>query len=434
MIRATLLAALFFASLPSLPADQTPARPKPSPAATQRSGTLQALLEQAEAALAKKDFAAAIEALKKFLAERPEDAVAHSQLAYAYTGAGRHEEARAAYEAALALDPKLAAAHQNLGLLLLETDPAAALPHLERAAELLPDRAQPQVLLGAALERLGRSAEAVAQYRRAAARDPQNPDARLALGRLLLALSCAAEAEPELRQVVALRPEFAPARLGLAESLIAQKKWEQAAGELNAYLQVQPEDHASRVRLASVLLELGRLEQALAELRRAEQGGYSSPQLYSLRGYARAGLRQFEEAIVALRQAVEMDLQDSELHARLGRLHLEQRDFSAAERALLEALRLQPKFTDALRDLAATYYLAGQYEAALRVLDRLAEHEPPSASSWFMRATSYDKLDRKAEALAAYRKFVELDRGRSEKQDFQARQRIRILTRELKKK
>ena len=80
------------------------------------------------------------------------------------------------------------------------------------------------------------------------------------------------------------------------------------------------------------------------------------------------------------------------------------------------------------------YYLAGQYQAALDALDLLARRETPNAGSWFVRATCYDKLERKAEAVAAYEKFLALDQGHNEVQQIQARQRVRLLTRELQQK
>jgi len=66
-------------------------------------------------------------------------------------GSTQVEEASAAYAKAIELDPKMAAAHLNLGLVLLERDPAAAVPPLEKAAELLPSQARPRLFLGAAL-------------------------------------------------------------------------------------------------------------------------------------------------------------------------------------------------------------------------------------------------------------------------------------------
>src|SRR5271156_313287 len=56
------------------------------------------LLDEAQHAIDKSNFEAAIPPLQKFLAEKPDVAYAHFQLAYAYTALKRVPEARAEYE------------------------------------------------------------------------------------------------------------------------------------------------------------------------------------------------------------------------------------------------------------------------------------------------------------------------------------------------
>ena len=60
------------------------------------------LLDEAQAAMDKNDYEAAIPPLQKFLAEKPDVAYAHFQLAYAYTALRRPEEAKSEYEKCLA--------------------------------------------------------------------------------------------------------------------------------------------------------------------------------------------------------------------------------------------------------------------------------------------------------------------------------------------
>jgi hypothetical protein len=54
--------------------------------------------------------------------------------------------------------------------------------------------------------------------------------------------------------------------------------------------------------------------------------------------------------------------------------------------------------------------------------------------AWFVRGTCYDKLDQKPDAVAAYQKFLDLDQGSHDTQDFQAQQRILALKREMQQK
>ena len=140
---------------PAAEPPQNPA-PKTSQPATQKlRNPLNDLLDEAQAALDKNDYEAAIPPLQKFIAEKPDVAFAHFQLAYAYTALKRPDDARQEYERSIALDPKMAEAQLNLGVLLLEKQPAEAVDPLRKAVELLPSESRPRYLLGLAQERSG---------------------------------------------------------------------------------------------------------------------------------------------------------------------------------------------------------------------------------------------------------------------------------------
>lgn len=418
-----------------LSAQQPPPSKKAAPAQKAQSpGPLEALWRSAEQALEKEDYAAAAKALEEFLSYRPEDPFAHFQLGYTYTGLKRWDDALREYTKATELDPKLAPAYLNLGLLHLEREPAAAVAPLERAVELMPGEARPRFLLGLAHERTGNAKAAIESYSAARDIDGKNFDIRFSLARVLLASKDAAGAEAEFRAALEIRGDSDPARLGLAEALLAQNKGEQAAREFAAYLERHPDDTGSREQLARLYSDFGQYEEALAELDRLVAAGKSSVALYRLQAECQVKLGKFAEAAGSLTKAVALEPGNALLHAELGRIRLEQRDFPAAEKELRNALRLKPDVTEALRDLVSVFYLGENYPATLGALDELGKRETLPAGSWFVRATCYDKLQMKPEALAAYKMFVQLDQGRSERQDFQARQRIRILTRELERK
>jgi superkiller protein 3 len=392
------------------------------------------LWQTAEQAIEKQDFAGAAKALEEFITFRPDDPFAHFQLGYAYTGLKRWDDAQREYTKATELDSKLAPAYLNLGLLHLERDPAAAVTPLMRAAELTPGEARPRFLLGLAHERSGNAKAAIESYSAARDLDRKNFDIRIALARTLLASKDAAGAETEFRAALEIRADSDPARLGLAESLLAQDKGEEAARAFAAYLERHPNDVASREQLARLYVDLEKCEEALVELDRLAAAAKSSAELYSLQAECQVKLGKLAEAAESLTKALALEPANVPLRTRLGRIRLEQRDFAAAEKELREALRLQPDYTEALRNLMMAFYLGENYPAALGALEELDKRETLPPGSWFLRATCYDKLRMKPEALAAYKRFVELDQGRSERQDFQARQRIRIITRELERK
>ncbi|MGC2672601.1 MAG: tetratricopeptide repeat protein, partial [Candidatus Acidiferrum sp.] len=137
------------------------------------SNPLNDLLNEAQHDIDNNQFEAAITPLQKLLAEKPDIAWAHFQLAYAYTALKRTNEARAEYERATALDPKMSEAFLNLGILLTQKDPAAAVVPLRKAVELLPAQSRPRFLLGYALERSGDIPGAAESYEAALRLDPR---------------------------------------------------------------------------------------------------------------------------------------------------------------------------------------------------------------------------------------------------------------------
>src|SRR5271168_2903902 len=181
------------------------------------------LLDQAQAAIDRNAFAAAITPLEKFIAEKPDVAYAHFQLAYAYTALKRTEDARAEYHKCIALDPKMAEAQLNLGILLLQSDPAAAVEPLRQAVNLLPSQSRPRFLLGLAQEQSGDLSGAIASFDGAAHLDPKSFDALTHLAAVLLKTGHPEQAEQKFRLALQQDPKSAPCLLGLAQILDTQK-------------------------------------------------------------------------------------------------------------------------------------------------------------------------------------------------------------------
>jgi len=391
------------------------------------------LLDEAQAALDKNDFAAAIPPLQKFIAEKPDVAYAHFQLAYAYTALKRPEEAQAEYEKCIVLDPKMAEAQLNFGILLLEKEPAAAVAPLRKAVDLLPSQSRPRYLLGLALERSGDFNAAAESFEGASRLDPKDVDSLLHLARIFLKNNRLAEAEGEFRAVLEREPKSPEALQGLALSLDAEKK-PAAADAYRGYLAVQPQDAAARARLARLLVDHGQFDAALAELDENAAGQPPTVDSLKLKADIEIGQKKLDAATATLKQAIALAPTDAQLRGGLGRTYLQSRDFVSAERELKAALQLDRNNLTYWKDLSSTYYLAGNYPATLATLDIVAKAETPGAGQWFIRALCYDKLVQVQSALDAYRKFLELDEDKNPDQVWQANQRIHVLEKMAPKK
>jgi superkiller protein 3 len=391
------------------------------------------LLDDAQRAMDANNYEAAIPPLQKFIADQPEVAYGHFQLAYAYTALKRSDEARAEYERAVALDPKMAEAFLNLGILLLQTDPASAVKPLQKAVDLLPSQSRPRLLLAMAQERSGDLAGAATSFEGAARLDAQDTEALLHLGNLYLKLNRPAEAEAKFRSALEAQPKSAAAALGIAQSLEAQGKPD-AADAYQTYLELQPADAGARARLVHLLLAQQKYDAALAELDRADAGKPPSSDSLRMRADIQIAQKKLDDAVGTLQQAIKLAPRDAQLIGGLGRLYLQKRDFPAAERELKAALQIDPGNAVYWKDLTSTYYLSGNCPATLAALDVVAKLETPAAGAWFMRALCYDKLRQLQPALDAYQKFLDLEQGKNSDQVWQAQQRSKVLKHMLQEK
>jgi len=230
--------------------EQSASQSKPVvPSKTQKvANPLNDLLEEAQRDIDKNNFESAIVPLQKVIADQPEFAYAHFQLAYVYTALKKTDEARVAYERTIALDPKMSEAYLNLGILLLDKQEfAAAVPPLRKAVDLLPAQSHPRYLLAVALDRSGDHAGAAEAFEALLQLDPNDVTAINYLGWAALRNGRPAAAEARFWRAVEIQPKEPEGHKGLAESLDAQKKSE-AAAAYRDYLELMPNDAEARAR------------------------------------------------------------------------------------------------------------------------------------------------------------------------------------------
>ena len=411
---------------------------KPHPAVQSKSqrvaNPLNDLLDEAQRDIDKSNFEFAIAPLQKVIADQPEFAYAHFQLAYDYTALKRTDEARAEYERTIAIDPKMSEAYLNLGMLLLDKkENAAAVAPLRKAVDLLPAQSHPRYLLAVALDRSGDHAGAAEAFEALLHLDPKDVTAINYLGWVALRNGKPAEAEARFRRAVEIQPKEPEGRKGLAESLDAQKKPE-AAAAYREYLELVPNDSEARARLVHLLLEQNQSDEALAELDRLDAGTPPTIESLKLRADVQIAAKKWDDSVATLQQALTLAPNDAQLHGGLGRIFLQKRDFAAAEKELRIALRLDGKNLAYWKDLSSAFFLSGNYPAALSTLDEIAKMEQQGAGVWFVRAICYDKLNQPKLALEAYQKFLALDQDKNPDQVWQARERSKVLQRMLVRK
>ena len=185
------------------------------------------------------------------------------------TKAGETARAHAAYERALALQPDLAEAHNDLGTLLArDGDLEAAIGRFRAALAAAPDYPDALNNLGYALLLTGQDGEARALYERALALQPDFPEALNNLGLLLGRGGQLDEAERYFRGALERRETYAEAANNLALVLVARGADGEAVQLLEAFIGRAPQHEAPYVTLAKIHLSAGRSREGIAVLER----------------------------------------------------------------------------------------------------------------------------------------------------------------------
>jgi Tfp pilus assembly protein PilF len=184
----------------------------------------------------------------------PADPWVHYELANLYRDSRRPDDAQREYAAAIALDPRHAAAHTNLGVLLQEGGEfEAAMTHYRDALRAEPDFVLAHFNLANALRARGRTGEAAQQYRDAVKLEPEMAEAHNNLGELMASQGDMSGAIREFREAVRLAPRAATAHGNLGAALGATGQTQEAVDHFRLALQIDPDNENARRNLELVL-------------------------------------------------------------------------------------------------------------------------------------------------------------------------------------
>lgn len=267
-------------------------------------------------------WAEAVGCYDKAIALEPLIAALHNNRGNALRQLGRAQEALAAFDQAIALDPLYAGVWENKALLYAQAQRNdEALTCVDRAIALDPTAAGKWVTRGAILGRLGRSAERLESYEKALQIDPRN---------------------------------------GLA--------WFNKANVLSTSKHIE----------------------ALECLNRSLSCDPSYAPAWDLKGTVLSELGLPEEAVSCHQEAIRLDPRDWQAHYNLGNAWVAIERLNEARESYEQATRLNPGFATAWYNLALTALRLGQPAQALALFDRYVSIAP-----------AQDDLRRTAERLSA---------------------------------
>ncbi len=247
-------------------------------------------LDSGKAALTSGDTVKAIESLEKAVAAAPGSAEAHLALGQAYFRANRIDDAQKQFEAGFTLDAGAAlpvasqtadevfrAGNVHAGLNQLNEAKAA----YENALKLDPKKSAAYTNLGVVYYQQGDLDGAIEQLKKALEIDPQDAETQYMLGAAYVQKNDLTEAEKAFQQALAVKPDLAQANIGLGNIYLLRKQYDQAFTALQKATTLQPSLPEGWLALGQVLAAQGKVSDAAAALDKCLQLSQSGTGLNS---------------------------------------------------------------------------------------------------------------------------------------------------------
>ncbi len=255
--------------------------------------------------------------------------------------AGRFQEALAAYEEAVRLEPESVAAMERLALCLpLLKQNARAEAMLKQVLEHAPGAAPDWIQLGLVQLGEGKTSDALRAFEMAMQSDPDLPDAYNTAGAIWFETGESAKGEAALRNAIRIQPNYAQAHNNLGNLLSAAGRFEEARYHFESALRIKEDYTGARYNYALALTRV----------------------------------RRFDEAQAQLEALLRTDPRSAEAHDFLGNLLGASGKVESAIKEYREALRLAPGFSRASLDLGTVLANSGDVEGSLPYLRAAARN------------------------------------------------------------
>ena len=371
----------------------------------------------------------AIAALRQALASSPqhsETPEAHNVLGLMLGRKGAPaDDVVAAFRAAIRIRPDYAEAHNNLGLVLIQSgNDEEGIAALREAVRLAPAYAEARTNLGAALTPTDAEA-AIKELEEAV---------RLAPGsvKALFNLAVAYGASPthgsrkeieHLEKVIEMAPDFPRAHLALGKALLQDGKATEAVAALQNAVKLEPEGGEANYQLGLALVRAGRKEEGAAQIKKGRDlvaaGDRAQNALLDIAdGRAALDRGDLEEAASKFRRAIQLRPESAEpqrlLDATLERLRSRSASRNTPTPIAPPAAATPGSGVSESDDLSRVSVLEGYIREAKwaevePLLTKYVEERPKSSWGWYALGYTYFAQKKIGESIKALAKSLQLD-------------------------
>jgi predicted O-linked N-acetylglucosamine transferase (SPINDLY family) len=286
----------------------------------------------------------AIDCLKEALRLNPTIAEAHNNLGIVLAREGRLEEAVASFQEAVRRKPDYADAHSNLGNACREQgDLETAVTHLREGLRLRPDHVEAHYNLGIALLAQQKLSDAISSMEKAIRLKPDHVEALINIGNALHCQGHAAEAITFLERALRLNPQHAGAHHMLGVALNAQGRTDEAVAHYREALRLRPDFPEAFSDLGNALQAQGNVTEGEASLRHVIRLKPDSAEAFYNLALLLSKQRRLEEAAASYEQVLRLKPDYVKAYVNLANIYKDQAQLDEALQVYRAALQVKPE-------------------------------------------------------------------------------------------
>lgn len=291
--------------------------------------------------------------------------------------AGHLEQAEAACAQIAEQRPRLADAHNLLGVILnARGKPREAVKALQRALHLSPDTAQYLCNLGEIERQRGKLAEAQNALNRALSINPDDAQALNNLGIVHFDKREFGQAARYYEEAIKRNANYPEAHNNLGNALRMLNRQDEAIGQYQKAL-LQRQNYAEAYNnMASVLQERQQMEEAEFAYRRAFAINPRYIEPYNNLAVMLASVGRADEALRVLAEALRIAPNHVQVLVSVARIQIEKGNVAQAEQACRMALQSDPQNADAMAALGQVLHETDRFSEALAQFESAIKLKP----------------------------------------------------------
>ena len=355
-------------------------------------------IEPIASALRAREFDKAVELTRSALRASPGSAQLWTLQGIAFAGKGDNEHALAAFRKALKISPDNVAALAGAAQIEYEADGREAIPLLNHLLELRPGDPTGHAMLAVLEYRMGNCTAAVPHFEKASQLLESQLDALHAYAICLAKLERLDEAVAVLQRAVALRPDDPQERHLLASIQIMGQKPKDALATLRPVLDAGNPSAATLQLVSNASEDAGDTPQAVSTLRQAILLDPRNVSLYLDFANIAFAHESFQVGIDVISEGMSLQPRAAQLYVARGVLYVQLAQYDKAEADFEKAYELDPhqSLSTAAQGLAAVQ--ANDLDHALASIQSKLERKPNDALLLYLQA---DLLSQKSADVGA---------------------------------